>query len=282
MAEISKPISDIQVIVDLAGPRPALSVATDLALRLDAHLTGVSLSFEPIIPVYTMTTPLPTDVIVAAHEQAVRDARDAADAFEKAAAAAGVRYASRTSATIGGDGLEGVSRILALSDLVVVGQQNPDLIEPMREAMIETILFQSGVPALIVPYAGVKAFKAGHALVAWDGSPTAAHAVRAALPLLAMAKEVTVLIVGEKKKSPDLAGADIAGYLSRHDLKVNVRSIENSTGDVGQTILSFAADEEADWMVMGAYGHSRLREFLLGGATRGILASMTMPVLMAH
>ena len=275
-------ISDIQVIVDLGGERRSATIAAEIARQFDAHLTGLTLSFEPIIPVYTMATPIPTDLIVAAHDQAVEDARLASAAFERIAAAAGVRFASLTTASIGGDGLEGVARTLALTDLVVVGQQNPDSVEPMREVMIESILFQAGAPALIVPYAGVTEFKPGHALVAWDGGTAAAHAVRAALPLLALAKDVTLVIIGEQKKSKDLAGVDIATYLSRHGLSVEVRSIDNSTGDIGQTILSFASDAEADWLVMGAYGHSRLREFLLGGATRGILSSMTVPVLMAH
>lgn len=281
MAKPSKTISDIQVIVDLAGNRPAVAIAADLALRLDAHLTGVALSFEPIIPVYSMTTPLPADLMIAAHDQAVSDAAAAVAAFEKTAAAAGLRFSSKTTATIGNDGTVGLACSLALTDLTVIGQQNPDRIEPMREAMIETLLFQSGTPTLIVPYAGVTEFRSDHAIVAWDGSPTAAHAVREALPLLALASAVTVVTIGEKKTA-DLAGADLATYLARHGLEVDIKAIANSTGDVGQTLLSFAADEGAGWLVMGAYGHSRLREFLLGGATRGILSSMTLPVFMAH
>lgn len=276
-------INDMHVIVDLSGARRPTTIAADLARQLDAHLTGVALAFEPVVPVYTMTTPLPTDLIVAAHEQAVNDAKSAAAAFEKIAAAAGVCYASRTTESVGSDGLEGVTRGLALSDLVVIGQQNPDLPEPMREALIEAILFQAGAPVLIIPYAGVTSFAPGRAIVAWDGSAAAAHAVRAALPLLHLAKEVVVVIVRESvKRSTELAGADIATHLARHNLHVEVREITNATGDIGQTILSFAADESADWLVMGGYGHSRMREFFLGGATRGILESMTLPVLMAH
>jgi nucleotide-binding universal stress UspA family protein len=281
MAKPSKTISDIQAVVDLAGDRPAVAVAADLALKLDAHLTGVVLSFEPIIPVYSMTTPLPTDLIVAAHDQAVNDAAAAQAAFEKMASAAGVRFASKTTATVGTEGTDGLARSLALADLTVIGQQNPDQIEPMREAMIETLLFQSGTPTLIVPHKGVKTFKPDYAVVAWDGSATAAHAVREALPLLAHADAVTVVTVGEKKTT-NLAGADLATYLARHGLDVDIKAIANDKGDIGQTILSFAADNGADWLVMGAYGHSRLREFFLGGATRGILASMTLPVFMAH
>lgn len=276
-------INDMHVVVDLNGARRPTAIAADLARQLDAHLTGVALAFEPVVPVYTMTTPLPTDLIVSAHEQAVNDAKSAAAAFEKIAAAAGVCYASRTTESVGSDGLEGVTRGLALSDLLVVGQQNPDVPEPMREALIEAILFQAGAPVLIIPYAGVTSFAPGRAIVAWDGSAAAAHAVRAALPLLHLAKEVVVVIVREKiKRSTELAGADIATHLARHDLHVEVREITNATGDIGQTILSFAADESADWLVMGGYGHSRMREFFLGGATRGILESMTLPVLMAH
>jgi nucleotide-binding universal stress UspA family protein len=276
-------IKDMHVIVDLAGTRRPTVIAAELARTLDAHLTGVALAFEPVVPVYTMTTPLPTDLIVAAHEQAVNDAKAAAAAFEKIASAAGVCYSSRTTESIGSDGLEGVTRGLAMSDLLVIGQQNPDTPEPMREALIEAVLFQSGAPALIIPYAGLTTFSPGRAVVAWDGGAASAHAVRAALPLLHVAKEVVVVIVKENIKRPtELAGADIATHLARHDLQVEVREITNSTGDIGQTILSFAADEAADWLVMGGYGHSRMREFFLGGATRGILESMTLPVLMAH
>ena len=276
-------INDMHVIVDLAGARRPTAIAADLARQLDAHLTGVALAFEPVVPVYTMTTPLPTDLIVAAHEQAVNDAKAAAAAFGKIAGAAGICYESRTTESVGADGLEGVTRTLAMSDLVVVGQQNPDAPEPMREALIEAMLFQSGAPLLIVPYCGVNTFSPGRAVVAWDGGAASAHAVRAAMPLLHLANEVVVVIVRESiKRSTELAGADIATHLARHNLHVEVREITNATGDIGQTILSFTADESADWLVMGGYGHSRMREFFLGGATRGILESMTLPVLMAH
>jgi nucleotide-binding universal stress UspA family protein len=276
-------INDMHVVVDLAGERRAVGVAAELARQVDAHLTGVALAFEPIVPMYTMGTPVPTDLIVAAHDRAVDDARAAAAAFEKSAGLAGIQFTSRTTESVGGEGLDGITRGLALSDLIVIGQQNPDAEEPMRDALIESVLFHSGAPALLVPYAGVKEFKPGRAIIAWDGSSSAAHAVRSALPLLHLASEVVVVIVEEKRKRPaEVAGADIATHLARHDLHVEVREVANAGIEVGQAILSFAADEAADWLVMGAYGHTRLREFFLGGATRTILSSMTVPVLMAH
>jgi nucleotide-binding universal stress UspA family protein len=107
--------------------------------------------------------------------------------------------------------------------------------------------------------------------------------VRAALPLLQFAEEVMVVMVAEARKWEGGApGADIGAHLARHGLKVEIKRVDNAVGDVGVTLLNFAADEAGDWMVMGAYGHSRMRELLLGGATRGVLASMTLPILMAH
>ncbi len=103
------------------------------------------------------------------------------------------------------------------------------------------------------------------------------------MPLLVRAKSVDVVIVAsEGVKSDELPGADIAQHLARHGLKVDVKRIVTGGVDVANTVLSYAADSSIDFIVMGGYGHSRLREFILGGATRGILTSMTVPVLMSH
>ena len=276
-------IKDMHVVVDLGGERRSASIAVDLARRIDAHLTGVALTIEPTYPAYAMSAPIPTEYIVAAHDQAVADASAAAGAFTEVAKSAGIAFESRESEPAILDGLLGAVRQFNLSDLVVVGQRDPDRAEPLRGELIESILFQAGAPALIIPYTGVKAFNTKRALVAWDGSATAAHAVRAALPLLGLAETVQVLIVNEKQKQGTMtAAAAIGSYLSRHGIDVEVQHLGASGIDAGDTILNYAADERADWLVMGAYGHSRLREFLLGGVTRKVLASMTLPVLMAH
>jgi len=91
-----------------------------------------------------------------------------------------------------------------------------------------------------------------------------------------------VTIIGEKGKSDKIAGADVAGHLARHGLKVELRRIPAGHIDVADNLLSLAADTSADFIVMGGCGHSRLREFVLEGATRGILASMTVPALLSH
>ena len=103
------------------------------------------------------------------------------------------------------------------------------------------------------------------------------------MPLLARAKSVLVAIVDEGAPPAGIEqGADIGAYLARHDLDVTIRTIANAHEGAGQAVLSLAADEAASWVVMGAYGHSRIRQFLLGGVTRHVLASATIPVLMAH
>src|SRR5437763_17215486 len=119
-------------------------------------------------------------------------------------------------------------------------------------------------------------------LVCWDGSRNAARAVGDAMPFLRRSKTVEVLSIGEQPKSREILGADIAQHLARHGVKVEVKDIVAADMDAANTILSHAADISADFMVMGGYGHSRLREFVLGGVTRSILKTMTLPTLLSH
>jgi nucleotide-binding universal stress UspA family protein len=144
-------------------------------------------------------------------------------------------------------------------------------------------LFESGRPVLIVPYIQKTPLKLGRMMACWDGSRSAARAIADALPILARAKTVEIFTVtGEAGKDSELEGSDIAHHLARHGVRVEVERQVADDIDVGSVILSRAADSSADLIVMGGYGHSRLREFVLGGATRKILASMTAPVLMSH
>ena len=136
---------------------------------------------------------------------------------------------------------------------------------------------------LVVPYIQRDGLKLDRVMVCWDGSRNAARAVGDAMPLAAGARKPSRSSSshGENGKSDELPGADIAHHLARHGLKVELQRIV-SDSDVANTILSQAADARTDFIVMGGYGHSRMREFVLGGATRGILASMTVPTLMSH
>jgi nucleotide-binding universal stress UspA family protein len=161
-------------------------------------------------------------------------------------------------------------------DLSVVRQAEADRL------IIEAALFDSGRPVLVVPYRLRGGIKLDRVLVCWDGSRSAARAAGDALPFLKRAKAVEIVIVGDEVKSNEIPGADIANHLARHGIKVDVKEIVEPFGDPESVLLSYPAESSADIMVMGAYGHSRWREFVLGGVTRTILSRMTIPTLMSH
>ncbi|MEB0136614.1 universal stress protein [Actimicrobium sp. CCC2.4] len=170
-------------------------------------------------------------------------------------------------------------------DLVILGQYDPEGTIPSIYADLpEYVTLNGGCPVLIIPYIGTYPLKPGHILIAWDGGQEAAKAVRNALPFLQAAKSVEVAVFNAQQR-PDShgeePGADIALYLTRHHVKANVRQ-EQSEIPVGEALLSLAADLNADLLVMGCYGHSRFREVLMGGVSRTILDSITLPVLMSH
>jgi len=269
-------IKDILTVVDFVGKQPAVRVATEAARRLDAHLTGFTFAFNPVIA--TSGLPIGSEDLTASIRRAwEEEARSAEAAFQETARLAGIRYGSVLEAAT--DVRFGVLlRYSRLSDLVVIGQEDPDRPEPMRTAMIETLLFEGGAPTFVVPFiAEDVSFE--RALVAWDGSATAARTVRAALPLLAESTNVTVLAVGDREPQ-ELS--DIAVHLSRHGLQVDVKHTPKSGIAVADALLNIVSDEGFDYVVMGAYGHSRVREQLFGGATHDILQEMTVPVLMTH
>ena len=157
--------------------------------------------------------------------------------------------------------------------------------DEVRSGFADAILLSVGRPVLVLPYAGDAAVKADNVLVCWDAGREAARAVTDALPLLRRAKRVTVLSVDSRASAGghgEQPGADIALYLSRHGIKAEAARTTSGGIDPGSVILSRAFDYGADLIVMGAYGHSRLRELVLGGATREIFRSMTVPVFLSH
>lgn len=273
-------IRDVLVIVDAGGKRPSLSLASDLALAFDAHLTGLALVREMIGPAFAMA-PIPSELIVAARESALEEAGIARAAFEEAARRSGRPFATFTVNMLL-DGFPDILRYCRLTDIVAITQDDPDRPEPGRLALLETIVFESGVPAIVVPHSWQRGLVCERVLVAWDGSATAARAVHAALPLLAKASEITVLIVDANARMAEESGFDIGDYLARHGLKVEIARAKRGEVSVVDKLLNFVADKGIDLVVMGAYGHSRLREMVFGGATNDILSELTVPVLLAH
>lgn len=180
-------------------------------------------------------------------------------------------------------------RVLCLharyADFVVIGQPRADADAALSQRDVERVVLDAGRPVLILPYAGAIAPVGERVLVAWNASREATRALTDALPLLMQASQVDVLTVNAQSEPAghgELPGADIALYLTRHGVRANVHPTYGEDIAVGEWLLSRAADLGSDLVVMGAYGHSRLREMVLGGATRTMLESMTVPVLMAH
>ena len=266
---------------EVEGNGPGPKLALDLARRLEAHVTGVALAVDPIVPGFVVA-PLPVEVIEQARTEAVEVARGATRRFLDEARKVGVAAEARVAEILMGGAPEGFVVNCRSTDLVVIGQDDPDRPEPMREAMIETALFEGTAPLLLVPYISRGAITLDRVMIAWDGSRTAARAVQAALPLLALARKISVVMIEKAGSNPGQPGAELATWLARHGLDVELTQIEAPDISVADALLDHAADKSFDLLVMGGYGHSRVREFLLGGATRGILATMTLPVLMAH
>jgi nucleotide-binding universal stress UspA family protein len=274
-------IKDIIVNLGLGAKDPAGDFAVSVAESFAAHVLGVAFAYDPIIP-GTVMGGIPPEFIESQRSESEQKARTAIARFEKAASAAGVSAESRMLTASVSGAADQLGRLGRRFDLVVVGQPEQEKSVP-DELVDEGVLFESGRPVIFVPFIQKAGLKLGRVMVCWDGGRAATRAIADSLPFLQKAKQVEIVMVaGSKPKSDEVAGADLGQHLARHGLKVEVKRITSPDIDVPSTILSYAADSGADMIVMGGYGHSRLREFILGGATRGLLESMTVPVLMSH
>ncbi|HUD86013.1 MAG TPA: universal stress protein [Xanthobacteraceae bacterium] len=275
-------IKDIVVNLGL-GERgsPAGDYAISVADAFDAHVVGISFLYDPIVPV-SATGYIPAEVIETQRSDNEAAAKAAVDRFTAAASRAGVSAEQVTlSASLAGAG-DTFGRIARRYDLAIVGQAEPGM-SSVEEIIAESTLFESGRPMIVVPYIQKAPLKLDNVMVCWDGSRPAARAIADAMPLLEKAGRVEVVIIAnERGKQDEIEGADLGQHLARHGLKVEVNRMAGGKIDVADALLSHLADSSADFIVMGGYGHSRLREFVLGGVTHSILRSMTAPVLMAH
>ena len=274
-------IKDIIVNLGLGAHDPAGDFAISVANTFDAHLLGVAFVYDPIIP-GTVMGGIPPQFIESQRIDLEKTARTAIARFEQAAKRAGVSYESlNVSASISG-AAERLGRLARRFDVAIVGQPEREKSAP-DEVVDEGVLFESGRPVIFVPYIQKAVLKLDRVMVCWDGSRAATRAIADSLPFLRKAKKVEIVMVaGKAGKEDEIPGVDLGQHLARHGLEVDVKRITAPDIDVSSTILSYAADTNADMIVMGGYGHSRLREFILGGVTRSILETMTVPALMSH
>lgn len=261
----------------------AAEFAVSVAAYFEAHLTGIVFTYAPTLPA-AYGAALPSEFIDKLWAQSKRRATASIDLFNKAAQRAGVLSETHLQESSIARASSLFAQIARRFDASIVRQLETDH-AAMSNATIEAVLFESGRPVLIVPYIQKDGIKLNRVLVCWDGSRAAARAVADALPIITRAGTIEVLTItidGEHARSADRSGVDIAEHLARHGLKVGATRLVRSGVDVPNMILSHATEGSIDLIVMGGYGHSRLRELVLGGATRGILTSMTVPVLISH
>lgn len=171
------------------------------------------------------------------------------------------------------------------ADAVIVSATNPEEITGVERDFVEQLVMSAGRPVIVLPFKGEAAISLDDIVLGWDGGREAACAAFDALPLLKKAKKVRIVRV-DPQKDPSLrgkvAGADIAETLARHGVKCEVQGLPTEGLDEGQALLRCADDNGSGLVVMGAYGHSRLTEFIFGGATRFVLSRLNRPVLMTH
>ena len=271
---------DILVYVDATKSAPAcLDVAAKLAEAHDAHLTALHVSSPPFV-MGDFGPGGAAEVIRWQEEQTRQLAARAEKQVSEARQRGGLDIEWRRAS---GEILPAIRLHGHYADIVVVSQGGDEDEPTSVDLLPETIVMGSGRPALIVPIYGKFPRLGERVLVAWNRTREATRAVHDALPLLKRAQTVQILEVNPPSgDAPHIAGVDIALHLARHGVKAQVEAATVSDIDTGATILSRAADLGSDLLVMGAYGHSRLREFTLGGVTRHVLQHMTLPVLMSH
>ena len=273
-------ISEILVHVDeTPAAETRLGAALDLAAAAKAHVSALFLVTEPFMRA-VVGRQLPADFVREHLATLEGEADTVLQGFGPLAAAKGVKLEVRRE-TAAPDHLPSVlARHGRRADLIVVGHGA----DTDQESLTEAAFMDTGRPALVVPPGWVGTLPAKRALIAWDGSREAARAAGDALPLLESAEDVVVVIVDAQRaprRFSDVPGSGIATYLTRHGVKARVKQV-TSSGGVADTILGQVAEEAADLLVMGGYGHSKMREMVFGGATRHILESATGAVLVAH
>lgn len=270
---------------DTARIEAVLAPAVQLAERFRAHLIGLSV-VPPVMVLPAGVPGAPDTVVVDTHCQDYRrESPKMRTALEAAASGRGF-VAEWREVDAGADSVAEVALQHArAADLVIAAQTDPRWAGSIHLDVADRLAMEAGRPVLIVPNGGSRGPIGRKVLIAWNGRREAARAVFDALPILQQAQAVKVIWVNpqdERERAQDLPAADICTALARHGVKCEATEAVRPHAGVGRTLLERAKDHGCDLLVMGCYGHSRLREFVLGGASRHVLDHMTIPVLMSH
>lgn len=274
------------ILVHIDGA-PRARLRLDVALRLaqahTAQLVGVYL--VPGLDLMSFPDAMIPPEVIEKRLEAEKQARDAAEAmFREAAAHASIESVQWRAPA--GDPRQAAVVHARYADLSILGQPARDELDyEFSNRLVNGVLMASGHPVLFVPFVGVGSTIATRVMIGWKDSREAARAVGDAMPFLEKAKQVNAVSVRPKVEERlfDLvAEKELQVYLARHGVNANVKHIVSPDVDAGEMLLSEAADENADLIVIGGYSRSRFAELVWGGVTRTMLKSMTVPVLMSH
>jgi len=264
-----------------------LDFAARLAQRHDAHLSGACL-IDPFVSPHLRSgiglyggEALARELDLEFKERVITKVAGLQAQFQDALRREGLNGEWHGLVGSGDINLTGLVRT---SDIAIFGQVDPkEADRPPNWELIESTLLNGGRPILLVPCTGAPSNFGEAVLIAWNGSREAARAANDALPLLQHAKSVTVFTVSVPDVPAEyIPGADMAVHLARHDVAVTTKQIVSAGLEVSDLLLEYAAENGIDCIVAGGYGHSRVRELILGGATRGLLRHMTVPVLLSN
>lgn len=258
------------------GNDARINSSIGLAAAQGAHLTALYMIPPFNIPGFA-EVPVPTYVADQYYADEEAAAGSVIEAFETALAAQGDVSGNIRKARV--LPLNALRENAPFADLIVLGQPHEDYYDPASDSLVGDISLSAGLPVLAVPREGDYGSCGKKVLVAWTPRRESARAVREALPFLQRAERVLVL----RANAPD-DGADveIGAYLARHGVEVDIMDVKAKDISVADAILNTASSEDCDLIAMGAYGHSRSREYVLGGVTRDILRHLTIPTLFAH
>ena len=276
-------LSDIAVYVDGSEATKArVGFAVALAKEHGAHLIGIAFAPTALLPLYGADVGFAdmTEVLESVKTQSA----NALEAFKTRAKAEGVSAEARLMQGMSEEFPHDFAHAACHVDLAILGQPRDG--DPLigQYALVERCLFASGRPVIIVPAAPEKLALKGTIVAAWDGSAEAARAINDALTFLKPAARVVLLVgvTAEQEEEHTPQTDDMIAHLKRHSILAEVVQVKASEGDVGRLLLSSAKTLGADLMVMGAFHHSRWREFILGGVTLAVLEEATIPLFMAH
>jgi nucleotide-binding universal stress UspA family protein len=261
-----------------------LKAAATLGRTFEAHVTGLyvvpAVQFYPSVGYEAMPQYFDGNQIYFKDH-----AREAEEAFAKAMAAEGVTGDFELVNGASPDVADDVVARGRCADLIMVSATSPEQSAGVEPDFVEQIVISSGRPVIILPVKGDARLKADQIVLAWDGGREATRAAFDAMPLLKMAGKVFVTRIDPQKDrglKNAVPGIDLAEMLARHGIKAEVKNISTAGEDAGHALLTAANDTGSGMVVMGAYGHSRLREYIFGGTTRHMLQAMDRPVLMSH